>query len=401
MSLAQLIRGIEPAIRRRWLRWYVGATVGLERRPPATWREAVRRIVYVRYDRVGDMIIATPLLRALATAFPAATIDVVASPWNAAILRDNPFVRRTYVYERKKRRAQWSLMRQLGRARYDVAIDGLIPWRRFVPTATVKLIAATRAPVRIGTGGRENDEVFSVVLPPLRDGAHYTEHLSDIATALGLDPAAIDWRPELHLTAAERRDAEERWRALPGSGGRLFVNISATDAARRWRDERYVEALRHLRELRPELKIGVTGSPADDERVRRIAQTTGTSAMLIPGLFDTFAALEAADCVFTPDTAISHAAAAFAKPVVVMHLANGTWFPPYGAPGRSLFGGPGDDSLDAITVDAVLAALEEALSGRAPLVRPGPRRVAERPRAAASVAEASPAGGPAAAGGRP
>lgn len=355
-----MIRGIEPALRRVWLAALVRATVGRAR--TTIPRDTPLRVLYLRHDRVGDMIMATGLLRALATQLPHLTLDVLASPGNAVILNDNPHVRDVLLHCRRGR-GRSALRRRLRAEGYDVAIDGLVPWRDFVPVETVMLLLATRATHRVGTGGRTNDAIFSVPLATPTPGAHYTDHFAGILAAFGVNAKGVDWRPKLYLAEPDRREAAAAWERVRGTAGRLLVNVSASDRFRYWGAERYSAMLRALRAERPALAIGVTGGPNDDAIVREIAAGSDADPLVIPALGAALAAVELADWVVTPDTSISHAAAAFRRPVTVLHLPNGAWFTPYRVPGRSLYAST--PTLEGIGMPTVLEAVRAMLEGRA------------------------------------
>src|SRR5688572_24273340 len=57
-----------------------------------------RRVLVVRHDWIGDMILSTGALRRIKEAHPHADVDVVASPSNAVVLEGLPFVRRIFVH---------------------------------------------------------------------------------------------------------------------------------------------------------------------------------------------------------------------------------------------------------------------------------------------------------------
>ena len=44
-------------------------------------------MLYLRYDRIGDMVLATGIIKAIVSAQPTVTVDVLASLANAAVLR--------------------------------------------------------------------------------------------------------------------------------------------------------------------------------------------------------------------------------------------------------------------------------------------------------------------------
>src|SRR5918992_3729719 len=57
-----------------------------------------RRILVVRHDWIGDMILSTGALRRIKEAHPETDVDVVASPSNAVVLEGLPFVGRVFVH---------------------------------------------------------------------------------------------------------------------------------------------------------------------------------------------------------------------------------------------------------------------------------------------------------------
>ena len=52
----------------------------------------VNSILILRYDRIGDMIVTTPIFRRLKELHPQLKIGVFASETNAEIILNNPFV---------------------------------------------------------------------------------------------------------------------------------------------------------------------------------------------------------------------------------------------------------------------------------------------------------------------
>lgn len=89
------------------------------------------RILVVKRDKVGDLLLATPMLRVLRAARPGARIEVLASRGSAWVLEGNPDVDRVWTYGRVRtgRRISWRdaarqalLALRLRLERYDVAI---------------------------------------------------------------------------------------------------------------------------------------------------------------------------------------------------------------------------------------------------------------------------------------
>lgn len=331
-------------------------------RPPL-WDDRPHRVVYLRYDRIGDMIMATPLIRAIARSHPTIQLDVLASPSNAVVLAGNPHVRRVLIFDRRRVASFMRTARALRRERYDAVIDGMV----LQPSVTMlMLMLATGARYRIGIGGRANDFIYTLPVLAAAPDAHQIVQSAATAMPFGVDVRRTDWRPELFIDPHERTRAEETWYTAGDGRPRILVNIAAGEARRRWPSDRVVTAIRAGREAAPRSTVLVMAPPAELEEAERIARDAGARAV-VPGLRDAFALVATADVVFTPDTSIAHAASAFSKPSVVMMIGGSAIFEPYATPGRFVYSpGPTLESLEAQPViDALVSVVQAASRDRA------------------------------------
>ncbi len=302
------------------------------------------RVLFIRYERIGDMIMATSLIRNIATALPGGKVDVLATPTTAPVLEGNPYVDKVLMLERKSVRSYRELMQRLRRERYTVMIDGRINNPRIF-TSTPLLMFAGRARFRVGAGGDSKPRIYNVSVPEWNRVEHYIEGSKQLAVPFGVNPAAVDWQPEIFLTAEERARAEERWdaaRALvetgeAATGGtrkRLLVNLSASEPKRRWPDGKFIATLQSARERAPNMPIVVIGLPTEWESVQSVANAVRALPVETPQLRDALALVGTADLVFTPDTSISHAASAFRKPSVVLLKREHKPYAPWNTPGE-------------------------------------------------------------------
>jgi ADP-heptose:LPS heptosyltransferase len=321
-ALKKLERGIKSLAMGAALR-----LAGGRRLDPPDWDERAYRVLYLRYDRIGDMLMATGLLRAIATSHRTIELDVLASPSNACVLEGNPNVRGVLVFDRRRMSALPLVARELRRRRYDAVIDGMV----LAPsTTTMILMLATGAPYRIGVAGRGNERFFTLPVPEAGAGATAVIQQGQTAIPFGVSPERARWHYDLFLRDDELARAETAWSVRPGSP-RLLVNISAVTADRRWPAERFVMLLRSLRELEPSARVLVTGDPADGARVAEIGRQAGVEAAHVSPVREVFALVAAADGLVTPDTSLSHAAAATRTPVATLFRGDWTVQAPYGA----------------------------------------------------------------------
>ncbi len=355
-----MLKRLELAWRRFWIR----VLTALLPRPPRgerpRWESRPHRVLFLRHDRIGDMILSTGVLRAIARSHATVTLDVLASPGNAPILRGEHAVGEVVVFDRR-RKGEWpALVRRLRAKRYDAVIDCMVT----APSLTTLLLMwASGARHRVGILGRGNDAAFSLLVPQRPTARHIAEHLATLAAAFGVDPDTTDVAtPVLTLEPPERAAAEQHWSPRTPGTVRTLVNVSAGRAFRRWPEERFAAVVAHLRARLPSVDLVVVGAPEERERAARIAAVTGGRLVQTAGIRDAIALVATADFVFTPDTSIAHAASAFRTPAVAMYV-RGTverWGL-YGTEGRSLESP--DGTLDSLTVADVLPAVDAVTGG--------------------------------------
>jgi ADP-heptose:LPS heptosyltransferase len=362
------LRAVEVAWRTAWMRAIARALPGPREATPPDWSARPFRVVYLRDDGVGDLIIATGAIRAIARSHPTITVDVLASDRNHHVLAGNPHVRRVVHLGGTGRRGASDMgrlplvMRALRAGRYDVVVDGRIDHPPVFTSAPLKMLAAA-APYRVGAARGTGPRVYNLPVPYLPKTVSYTERVSYLAGPFGVDRAATSFHPELFVAPDERAGGEARWRSADAPGGtRLLVNLSAAHPSRRWPDDRFVEALRHVLARRPGLRVLVVGAPDEWASVGAVAGAVGVEAVRTATVREAFALVCTADLVLTPDTGISHAAAALNVPAVVLIAESGLHYAPCSARAR-LVVSPGTAQARELAVAPVTEALADALDG--------------------------------------
>lgn len=304
-----------------WRKLWIRALSTLMRRPTTAtpdWSSRPHRLLFLRHDRIGDMIVSTAAMRAIAESHPGLELDVLASPANAPVLEGASYVRKVIVFDRRDARSYVAAARRLRAERYDAVIDCMVT----APSVTTLLLMlASDAPYRVGIAGRENDDAINVAVPSPDGDQLMAIRLGALTAAFGIDPAARDWRPELVVSPVRREAAAGRWRAAsvhPG-GQRVLINVSAGAASRQWQSEKYAAAIAHIRMRLPDAVVLVTGAPDERDRIEGVAAKSGATAAITPSLNEAFALVATADFVLTPETSIVHAASAFRRPAVALY----------------------------------------------------------------------------------
>jgi len=292
------------------------------------------RLLFIRSGGIGDSIIALGGLNAIALRYPGSVVDILGAGDLAAVCEGLDFVGQIMPVHRLKRltffRAAVTVLRS---RRYDVVIDGYTPHER-MGFSTVLIMAASRARRRIGRSPKDLGRALTHLAPPRGHGVHFVDEMFDVAKLVGIAPVT-DRRPPIRLRPDEVEEADRLWSTAPGTRPRILMNIVAGHSSRHWDTDRYLEVARHVRRLRPGAAMMVIGHGREAD-IQTIA-TDVRGAAISTSFRKVIALVAGADLVITPDTSISHIAAAFDRVVVSLHQSENYAWLPYKARGRALF----------------------------------------------------------------
>jgi len=317
------------------------------------------RILLIRLERIGDVLVSVPVLRSLRERYPRGRIDLLVSPANRAVADAvAPFVSRVLCYEKTLKSAV-GLLRSLRRTRYDVVVD-LIDH----PSATSQIVIRwCGARAAVGLLHTESG-LYTHASPVLsRATVHPVERLAQLLLPFGIDPATQSLDLAFPL---EARDIENARLTLGPTHRplRLGVNLSARAAGKYWGRDNYIGFIRHMTAHDPRFAVSVCGAPGDAAEVQYVAGATGAKAVPARSSLREFAAiLHEFDLLLTPDTAVVHLAAAWKLPTVALYRSDPAVAPwlPYNTPHKAIADPRG---IPAIPLDQVITAADDLIRER-------------------------------------
>lgn len=326
------------------------------------------RILIIRRDNIGDLILTTPLIASLAK-FYNIKIDVLVNTYNQPILDNNPYVGRVHLYSKLHHRkpgqsALGVILRRLKtyldlrRAHYDVAIIAREHWDKR-PLQWAKLSGAKRV-IAIGTNTPE--AITDPVAQPA-DKYHIVQLLAELAKPIDVfsQPGPL----ELYVTPDEISAMRQRL-SIPAGVPVYGLQISARKPMQRWQAEKFVELAHQLsaHEKCLLLLFWSPGSsdnkehPGDDEKAQQIIQAC-QGLSLVPvvtnNLRELMSAMSLCDQILTSDGGALHVAAGVGVPTVAMFGNSDAWFwGPWGVPNETLEAP--ERNVGLLSVDQVLAS---------------------------------------------
>ncbi len=303
--------------------------------PSAASAGEPRTILFLRIDRIGDMVLSLPALRALKSRFPRVKLTVLASPSNQALLRHDPDVDEVLVLDngRRRRLHLLALLPRLRRRRFSLVLDPL-PEEDPIALLLALLCGARR---RVGFGGRIRSRLYHTALPPPSSTRHFCDLTCDLIRSFGKfdDPGL----PRLVL-GSEEKDFARRWFAEQGLSGSAVIGIHPGGyyPSQRWPLEHHAALIRMLKAGSPG-RVLLLGGEAEVAWIEEIRRQCGLDlpVFISRDLRQTAALIDRCLLFVGNNSGPLHLAAALGRPTVSFRgpTRSGRWSP-LGGPHRVL-----------------------------------------------------------------
>lgn len=282
----------------------------------------IGRILVVRPDnRIGNLILITPLLQAIRNAFPKAHLTLLTGRSFPALLSGHPALSEILVADQRRfLRNPFYLVRFLRRLKggsYDLAVDAsLMHSLSFTAGALVRL---TRAPLRLGYDRPHSDLFLNVRVPPVSEDQHEMDlHLRLLRFLIG-DLKA----PSLYLPISRsHRSYAAQFFAERIAPDRMAVGLHLGGRrGKRWPPEHFAALTDRLIEdfdVQPVIFWG-----KDDQSAAQRVQSAveHTPLWIPPGPVERLPALIAQCAIFiSSDIGPMHMAAALGVPTIAIFV---------------------------------------------------------------------------------
>jgi heptosyltransferase I len=280
------------------------------------------RILLIRLSAIGDVIVTTPVLRALREALPEAHLAWLVEEKAADILQGHPLLDEVIVWPRTTWQRQAAgvsgivqnarFLTALRRRRFEVAID----FQGLLRSAWVGLAAGI--PHRVGnTRTREGSGLLYTVRVPRPQEPSSRQRCLDLLRPLGIE--SRDRRMAVPVGDQDRAFTST-FLEQKGVGGRPYVCLcpATTWPNKHWIEVRWArlaDSLQHGLQLKPIFM----GASADLPMLDRIRGAMVSSPVVAAGetsLRGAAALLEGARAAVSVDTALMHLGVAVGTPVI-------------------------------------------------------------------------------------
>ena len=301
---------------------------------PATFHP--RRILVIRLDLIGDLVLSLTVVRALKRTYPEAEIDLLALPASAKVASYDPNLSEIITYDpniwrrpkalfQLKNWREVSALRQKLRARhYDLAVSVYANW-----AAILAVLSGARRRVGYGPEGYPGFMTDSVPggIPgrwrhwaPL-DNKHEVDYCLALAQAAGATLTPADRIPRLYVNEKTREEVDQLLlrAGLQPHKPLIVCHINSNNGqSKRWPIPYWATLIDRL--IHQEgAQVVLTGAPGDMPQIDQVTHRMHEQAINLAGktsLTQLAALLQRADLLISGDSGPLHMGVACGTPII-------------------------------------------------------------------------------------
>jgi len=311
------------------------------------WNTA-RRILCVRLDSLGDVLMTTPAIAAIKATHPNAHITLMTSAAGAALAPQLPMVDEVWVYDapwlkatapRPNSQPEYAIFDELRDRQFDAVIIFTVYSQSPLPAAFMAYMADI--PLRLAHC-RENP--YQMLTHYIREPEpeitrHEVQRQLDLVASVGYHTVDARLRLTVPPVSHDRIAALLQSEGLDRRQPWVVVHPGATASSRRYPPELFAEVGRSL--VQAGITVLFTGTVPERGLIDDIRTQMGTPSLSLAGLLDLpdlSALLAATPLLLSNNTGPVHLAAALGTPVVDIYAPiNNMQHTPWQVPHQVLF----------------------------------------------------------------
>ena len=316
------------------------------------------RILIIRPDKLGDMLITLPTIKAIRDAYPHAKIDILVGKVNLPLRNQLLLYADNVLLYDKTLKSIVELFYKLPKNCYDIAIDPLDN----PSTTSGYLMKLSRAKYRVGIH-KSNAHVYThCVVAKDRATVHIVERAAQVLLALGINPElislAIPYHIDVHIRESSRMALQNAGVDL--SKSLIMINIAGALQDRILEPEAAIPWILSIKEQLDEqhVQLMICGEKKHEKRLQLIAESTDILIAPFVTSYQQFAGLLAgSSMLISPDTSVLHLISAFKIPCLAFFVQDNSGtklWTPYQSPNEYILTkGP---TVNVIPADEIINA---------------------------------------------
>lgn len=298
--------------------------------------KAIEKVLFLRHDRIGDVLVSIPTFKKFRERFPQLEIHILLSDKNSGTEKAlQCYCNKIHILPNEIYKS-YRLIKELNREKYDLIVDMFDT----VSTRSNLLLKLIKAKYKLGFD-KSNSSLYTHTVPmPEKSQTHIVERILSLLSPFGISYVQNQIKIEYPLNI-EMSNKAQIMLGEKKAKYRLAIVLSGSSEAKFWGVDNINNFIRLFNQKFQNFEIILFGTKKHSQLLAELSQTENLKVAPFTSILDEFAAmLSLCDYLITPDTSAVHFASAFSIPSVVMYSmpANNELMPwyPYNSPYRAV-----------------------------------------------------------------
>ena len=285
----------------------------------------IKSVLFLKYDKIGDMVVCTPVFRELKKACPHMQISVLASKINQDILSNNPYIDKIYIYNNNCLKL-FPVLFKLKARNFDVCFE----FEAKVVTRAILITKFINPKFSIATNkkhGRYGIDAKKLKVYDFYTTQNKKAHWSDICLetlgVFNLKPKSSKY--DIFLNDNQRRVSKNFIKKMPSAKIKIGINLEGCSNNGEINSDDLRIICQGIYQENAEILIIILSKPGDERKIEKLIKDMGLNYVVVSSYFsilEVSALISELDLVISPDTSIIHIASAFNIPSVSIYTAN-------------------------------------------------------------------------------
>ncbi len=275
------------------------------------------RILMMRTDRLGDLILSLPAIYSIQKAYPDAEIEMVVNAHYRSLIEAIPKIHAVHSINTFCWTMQeiFSLVKDLRKKKYDLAIN-LLPGTDHL---SAFLLCVVQAKEKVGYAVGFQKWCVTKKIPPAKEVKYERDLVLDILREIGVKTLTSKLQNPFLERSKERKRCKEHV---------IIIHpATSSDWRRHWPTAYYQRLVSRVIHEKNNVKILFTGTESENSGISKLIeginlpQEKKEKLINVAGetsIEELFSLVQSADVVLSPLTSITHIAVALGKPVVTL-----------------------------------------------------------------------------------
>ena len=289
----------------------------------------IKKVLFFRYDKIGDMIITTPVFRELKLAYPNIKITVLASKNNKSIILNNPYVDSIFLNNKHNFFSDISDLIKLRKQRFDLCIEfdhSVIPHAILrLKIIKPKMIFSVQKDGRYGVQGKDL-RIYNLFTEKEKN-EHARVRWLNTLKPLKVMAKSLDY--EIYLDISTQQKAKTFVKKFYGKLI-IGINLEGDVEGKKIPFKSVGKLIENINSDFSDIVFLMFCKPTTRANLMTEVKKLGAKNVFLTyetkTILDVAAIIKEIQMVITPDTSIVHIASTYDKPVVSIHEMNSDSF---------------------------------------------------------------------------